>query len=227
MAKIKFGMIVTDMRGKLGGHVMSKNRSGAFARTKVTPTNPRTTSQMLSRSILSSVSSGWSNLTSAQRASWNNAVEDWMKTDIFGDLKKPSGKNLFSALNKNLLTGGLASILVAPPKTEIPYLSMSSTVVKIAGPLVTPNNLVVPAGFTLQISSTGALSAGTSFTDGKYRVIGYTPAGSIVPATVGTQYVAKFGSPVLGQNIYFQYKLIAIATGQAGVPERVKASTIA
>ena len=77
MAKIKFGMMMTDARGKLGGQVFSKNRSGAYVRTKVTPVNPRTAAQPLSRSILGTLSASWSGLTEVQRRSWNAAVDDW------------------------------------------------------------------------------------------------------------------------------------------------------
>ena len=38
--KIKFGSEVVDGRGKIGGHVYSKNKGGAYKRTKVTPSNP-------------------------------------------------------------------------------------------------------------------------------------------------------------------------------------------
>ena len=75
--KIKFGAIVTDGRGKIGGHVASKNRSGAYMRTKVTPSNPNTASQSQARSILASASQNWRNLTDSQRKAWNNAVSDW------------------------------------------------------------------------------------------------------------------------------------------------------
>jgi hypothetical protein len=45
MAKINFGQTVNDARGKLGGTVFSKNKSGAYTRRKVTPANPRTVAQ--------------------------------------------------------------------------------------------------------------------------------------------------------------------------------------
>lgn len=223
MAKIKFGMMMTDARGKLGGQVFSKNRSGAFVRTKVTPTNPRTLAQMLSRSILASVSSAWAELTIAQRASFNGAVEDWQKTDIFGDLKKPSGKNLHSGLSKNRLQIGQSALLTAPSKVEIPFLGITAVEVSLADVDVVIDGAVIPVGFVAQVSSTGALSAGTSYTDGKYRVIGYQSAGAYDSAQIYADYLAKFGTPAVGQNVYFQVKLIAVASGQAGVPERVKA----
>ena len=89
MARIKFGMMMTDARGKLGGQVFSKNRSGAYVRTKVTPSNPRSMAQMSSRSILGSLSVMWNSLTLEKVSAWNAATADWQKTDIFGDLKKP------------------------------------------------------------------------------------------------------------------------------------------
>jgi len=38
--KTLFGAIVVDGRGKLGGHVASKNRHGSYFRTKVSPSQP-------------------------------------------------------------------------------------------------------------------------------------------------------------------------------------------
>lgn len=92
--KIKFGALVTDGRGKLGGHVASKNRSGNYLRTKVTPSNPQTAAQQATRAVLGSLSTAWSGLTLAQRNSFNSAVGDWSGTNIFGDIKNPTGKNL-------------------------------------------------------------------------------------------------------------------------------------
>jgi hypothetical protein len=43
--KMKFGAIVTEGRGKIGGHVASKNKSGAYLRTKVTPVNRQSVAQ--------------------------------------------------------------------------------------------------------------------------------------------------------------------------------------
>jgi len=58
--KIKFGAIVVAGSGKIGGHVASKNRGGAYLRTKVTPTNPNSPAQAGARALLASLSTGWS-----------------------------------------------------------------------------------------------------------------------------------------------------------------------
>lgn len=226
MAKIKFGMMMTDARGKLGGQVFSKNRSGAYVRTKVTPSNPRTPDQMAGRGILGSLSASWSGLTDLQRRAWNNAVSDWERTDIFGDSRKPTGKNLFTGLNKEIEQSGDTRILVPPAKVVIPELEPLEPVIEIAKGEVSLNTGAVPVGFKLQISATAPLSQGTSFVKDKLRVIGYAPAGALTPTTIYTNYTDKFGAPTVDANIHFAVKLVA-TTGQTGVRVTAKADVLA
>lgn len=216
MAKIKWGMIVTDGRNKLGGQVFSKNRAGAYIRTKVTPVNPKTSFQMASRQLLGALSSAWSTLTSAQREAWNSVVEEWQKTDIFGDLRKPTGKNLFTGLNKNRADIGGAVQNLPPEKVEIPIISTFRAEFKIGDKELSVGIATVPVGMALQISATPPMSAGTSFAKNQLRVIGSVPAGAFVPTDAWILYQDRFGEPVLGQNIQVAVRYIAL-TGQAGV----------
>src|SRR5690606_18792227 len=100
--KMKWGALVVDGRNKIGGQVASKNRGGSYLRTKVTPANPQTVAQSIVRSIFTVLSQAWRTLTQAQRNAWNAAVTDWQRTDIFGDIKSPSGFTLYMRLNQNL-----------------------------------------------------------------------------------------------------------------------------
>jgi hypothetical protein len=98
--KIKFsGIGVVDGRGKLNGTVFSRNRSGAIARVKVTPINPNTASQANARSILTSLSQSWRTLNQSVILVWNNAVADFQSTDVFGDLRTPTGINCFIVIS--------------------------------------------------------------------------------------------------------------------------------
>ena len=70
IARILFGNIVSEARGKLGGVVFSRNTSGAYARQKVSPVQPRTPAQLNQRSRLTAVSKVWETLTQNQREAW-------------------------------------------------------------------------------------------------------------------------------------------------------------
>ena len=108
---------MTDARGKLGGQVFSKTRSGSVIRTKVTPVNPQTSAQSVARALFGRISQRWRVLTDVQRNAWASAAEEAAKTNVFGDQYFSSGKNFFQELNGNILnaTGGSVAIFDTPP----------------------------------------------------------------------------------------------------------------
>ena len=223
--KLKFGAIVTDGRGKIGGHVASKNRAGAYLRTKVTPTNPNSVAQAQARGILASLSQGWGQLTDSQRLGWNDAVKEWGTTDIFGDIKNPSGINLYVKLNSNLLNIGGAVIATVPSKLETPTAYLTGAILDAAtGALTLSLSDVSADGVVGLVRSTPMLSSGVSFVKSQFRVIGYNQVANDV-LTVNGAYTAKFGSPTLGSNIYFSVQLV-LANGQKTVEQKVKAQVV-
>lgn len=224
MAKIKFGMVVTDARGKLGGQVFSKNRSGAYVRTKVTPVNPATAAQTSVRSSFGAISQAWSALTEAQRIGFNDAVQNWATTDIFGDLKNPTGKNLFLRLNQQLVQSGQAQITDAPAKKEMVEGIITSVAVLTVSVEIEPDNIYSGADANVMVFATPKLTAGTTFVKNKLRLIHTSLASTLDPTNVWDDYVTKFGLPVVGDNIYFGFKYV-LDNGQAS-PMQVLKGTI-
>lgn len=221
MAKIKFGMMMTDARGKLGGQVFSKNRAGAYVRTKVTPKNNRTEFQQASRSILGALSASWSSLTESQRRAWNDAVTDWQTTDIFGDLRKPTGKNLFTGLNKEILQSAGVQINLPPEKEEVPILTIDAATADATAGTITIKTLGDTSGAKIQVWATPAMSQGTTFINDKLRVIGYVSGSNGASVDAGTLYSDRFSAIQTGQNIWVQIKVV-LPNGQVSVPVRAK-----
>ncbi len=155
---------MVDGRGKAGGHVMSKNRGGAYMRTKVTPSNPQTTSQQTTRSSLSSFAQSFRSLTQLQIAGWNNAVQNFKGTNIFGDVVNPSGINLYVKLNTLLALVGAAPLTDAPLPGEVAsLLTLSGAAAAGAGTFTvafTPTP--VPADHSLVILASKQFSPGVS-----------------------------------------------------------------
>jgi hypothetical protein len=216
--KIQFGSIVVAGSGKIGGHVASRNKAGAYLRTKVTPVNPSTAYQQAARGLLASLSTQWSGLTDAQRFSFNDAVSQFAKTDIFGDIKNPSGFNLFVKLNSNLVNSGQAQITTAPEKIEIPFSPISAILMDVSDSSLDVNfGDAALDGAKVMVWATPPLSAGTSFAKNKLRLIGtYTVAAATLDA--GADYIARFGAFTAGANIQVQVRAV-VATGQVSAPQ--------
>lgn len=226
MAKIKFGMIVVDGRGKLGGHVLSKNRAGAYARTKVTPVNPQTVFQTAARSLFGVISQQWSGLSDAARSGWNSAVAEWQKTDIFGDLKQPSGKALFQRLNNQAQSAGYPAVTSAPAKLEMVEGIITAVEHNDSNGDVTLTGAYSGANARLYIFATPPLSAGTTFVKNKLRALTSQLGSTYDGTAVFDEYNAKFGAPDVGANVYFGVKYV-LPNGQASPMQVVKASVIA
>lgn len=216
--KIKWGALVTEGRGKLGGHVASKNKSGAILRTKVTPVNPQTSAQASARSRLGGNSQAWSVLTEEQRSSWNALASETSKTNIFGDQYFPSGKNLFTSVNNNLVMIGRPQIAEAPVFAELPFIiGMTAGVVSSAGEInLTINVSGSVVGNALVIEATAPSSAGKYNFDGAFRKIFVAITGAVpTPQALQTAYVEKFGFPVEGKKIAFRAYYVSVSGGNA------------
>lgn len=227
MAKIKFGMMMTDARGKLGGQVFSKNRAGAYVRTKVTPVNPQTALQQEGRELLGSLSQQWGLLTQAQIDEWNQAVDEWKTTDVFGDIKKPTGKNLFVKLNmvrKRYFPAEL--VLQVPPIKQALDIYVPTLVEFNATQVLITMNEQLGSGEHFLIRYTQPLSRGVSFVKNKYRVLGTRDTESNTGGAGNVQIVIdKTDLPIdftqaVGNNIHFEVQAV-VETGQLGVKTNI------
>src|SRR5882672_6567831 len=222
--KLKFGAIVADGRGKIGGHVMSKNRGGAYMRTKVTPSNPRTSFQSTVRSNLTTLSQGWRALSASAIAAWNGAVSNFTGTDIFGDIKTPSGLNLYVKLNANLLEVGTPALALPPlpgavvgPATITPTAAAGANTFSVAW-----TGGAVPANTAWIIQATKQVSPGKSFIKNLYRDVHVLAAAAATPYNFDANYTARFGALVAGEKIGVQITAVNLLTGQKSIPQNVE-----
>jgi hypothetical protein len=220
--KAKFGAIIVAGSGKIGGHVASKNRGGAYLRTKVTPTNPQSIAQGAVRARMTSLSQGWRGLSASQRAGWNGAVGDFQKTNVFGDITKPSGINLYTKLNANLMEAGAAQIVVPPLPDSVGSPETLSAVfdATLLTMVLTFTPSPIPAGTAWIVRATEQVSPGISNLSGKYRNIEVLPAATMTGADIVASYVARFGGLVAGRKIGIELVAVNTVTGQKGASVR-------
>lgn len=218
MSKIKWGAIVVDGRGKLGGHVFTKTKSGATMRTKVTPVNPQTAAQASARSRLGGNSQAWASLNEEQRSGWNALASETSKTNIFGDQYFPSGKNLFTSVNNNLVMTGSGVLVDAPRFTELPFITLMEASVNVSVEEISLQVEIAGSavGTALVIEASQPSSPGKYNFDGAFRQIAVAN-GSAAPTAKALWdfYVAKFGAPALGKKIAFRAYYVDKSAGNA------------
>src|SRR4249920_1572234 len=225
--KAKFGSFIVDGRGKVNGHVISKNRAGSYIRTKVTPVNPRTSFQLAVRSRLQTQSTNWRTLTAANRASFNSAVKNFQKTNIFGDLKTPSGFNLYQRLNNNLLKAGQAILSNAPAPGSVLTTTIGVLTATVAGQVLSlALTGATPAATTCIVRATPPLSAGINFVKSQLRIITTFPAASATPLVLTAAYPVKFGAFLAGQKIFVSIEFVNNVTGQNSTQQIVSAIAV-
>lgn len=220
--KIKWGLMVTEGRGKLGGHVASKNRSGAYFRTKTSPVNPNTVAQSAVRQELAIVSKAWDSLTEEQRNTWNEAAGtgEWNRNDVFGDSRKPTGKNLFASINlvSRRVTG--SALRVVPEKASFASMATEDVILYFLGE-GTPSAIElgvqitgdVTSGTIFEVQATPPVSAGRTYFKNDYRFISasnvVSNAGNSL--NLGAEWVSKFGEiseNQVGKKIAFRYRQV-------------------
>jgi hypothetical protein len=226
--KVKFGAIVTEGRGKLGGHVASRNSGGAYFRTRVTPVNPQTSLQQSYRAVFGSISRSWRSLSESAREAWNNAVSNWSKTDVFGDVKNPSGFNLHQKLNMIMNTISQPFLTLPPDPADVPPVSLSSinylpgqidlNLVSASGPLTSDTILVVEA--------TPPVSPGKKFVANLMRVVTTIEGNAVFlgPGNDGVLeisdfYTERFGAyeSMIGKKIYVNVRTVDAGSGSRSV----------
>lgn len=221
--KIKWGALVVDGRGKIGGQIASKNGAGAYMKNKVTPSNPQTPAQTAARALFGSISAGWSALTASQIAAWNGAVSDWTSTNIFGDLKKPSGKALYQRLNNQALSVGLAAISNPPAKLDLPNNPITAIPIAVGAATLDATGASTDAAVRVVVWGTPPVSAGTKNVKSQLRQL-YSVAGDSYDAAAAfTAYEEKFGALATGQNVFIGVKYV-LASGQASPLQVLKAT---
>lgn len=212
-----FGLV--DGRGKLNGHVASKNRSGAYVRTKVSPSNPRTAFQLTVRSRLTFFAQSWRALAAASIEAWNAAVNQFQKTNVFGDKVNPTGLDLYTRLNANLQNAGAAA-LTDPPLPEGAEQPVVGTVVITNGGAKTVAYTGTTVASRIIVEATPGLSPGIRSLNGRFRQIGTFAGGTASPLDIASMYEAKFGDPAVGLLVGVQLKAINLTTGEASLVSR-------
>lgn len=220
MAKYK-GIVWSDARGKVNGLVYSRNTYGVYVRGLSSPVQPQTLAQMLVRAHLQNLTRAWRDLTQAQRDAWNALAAQVTLTDTLGNTYNPSGEQLYTGLNMNLILIGEPTIQTPPPApVEVPTPSQVTVTATGGG---TPALTVAWAGGDANTSAliyaTSTLSEGRNFIrPSEFRRIAIGSGAGSPALNILTAWQNKYGpapNPADGK-VAVRVKLVDPNTGFAG-----------
>lgn len=117
MALVKLGGLAQDVRGTLNGSVFSRNRGGAYIRSKVSPLQPVSPASSRVRAAFKSTAQRWATvLDDFQRSAWDAFAAVHPFVNVFGDAITLSGIAMYEALNQRCRLCG-ESYIDDPPTT--------------------------------------------------------------------------------------------------------------
>lgn len=195
MARINFGLSIASASGKVGGNVFSRNRYGAYMRTKSNPVNPNTPAQAASRQAFRDLSNRFSAiLDDAQRGQWDTYAKAVPVRTAKGNFETITANAMYVRCNAARVAAGLAIVDDGP------------------------STLLLPApctiGATSMVASTNTLSVGFTNTEAPFAA---AEGGLLVYACQPVQATRNFiGAP---------YRFVMVAEGSSSPPTSPKTST--
>lgn len=222
MALVKFGMVVSDIRGSVGGVTFSRNSSGAVARKRTAGVNPNTVAQQAVRGLFNDVAQAWRNLSSANQDTWITQAPNYTRVNRLGETVSYTGQQLFNHLNGQLLQLGQAVVDVAIPPLSIEVATAASVVAVQTTDDIVINGLASTGGDDIiAVYATPAMSAGRRFTSkSMYRLIQIKPASTASGnLDVTTAYENIYGVTPTdmfeGSKVFFRLLRVSTVNGQA------------
>ncbi|TES91564.1 MAG: hypothetical protein E3J94_03660 [Desulfobacteraceae bacterium] len=130
MALIKYGGGIVQMSGSIAGTTHARNRYGNYARARTKPVNPKSTNQVLVRSIMAELTTRWSQtLSAAQRTAWNLYGSSVPMKNKLGEVIRLTGFNHYIRSNHWFSRMGRTLVDDGPIIFELPAMdpTMSCT----------------------------------------------------------------------------------------------------
>lgn len=230
-ASAKYGVIVTDLKGSIGGTTFKGTSSGGVLQNKITraaqgKNGGKVTKSDAGRLINTQQNQTaniqkWRVLSDLQRATWVAGAPSFPFINKFGESYTPSAYQLFLSVNNNRLATGAAALNDCPlpgAVTNCPAISVTASIGGAPVFEVTSSNV---ANHVQTLYCSGPQSSGKNFDSGRMKAIAVFPAGTSWPQDIDGAYQNVFGTIPVGGNYWFEMKITKSDAGRQGLPYRV------
>lgn len=227
MARAKYGAIITEIKGKIGGTVFQGSRSGGVIKNK--PNNKSSSGSgkltkadagrlFLPQRTISTLASNWRLLSVSDQLAWNTSAPLYPFTDKYGQPYTGSGYQLYMSINSNLLLIGADPLDIPPAPSDIEPTPPFTIDWTTPGSVIIDTPSPVPANYVLQLYATPCMSLGRKPSNGDYKLIALFTPGFTFPYDLITNFTENLGSPLVGGQVWFSGKLTKADAGRNSVP---------
>lgn len=204
MAKVRYGSIVTEIKGGIAGQVFQGGNVGFVLRSKgYTPGISNVRRQSATRT-LSTVTSAWRSLSDSNRAAWEALALTWPFVDKFGNTYYGSGYQVFVSYN-NALVAMEEDIVNTPAAFVMPTDPGTITLntLTTAAMAIDVPNLDLLAD-NLQIFASAPVSAGRNGNNIRMNFIDSFDYSIPGPFSLFTKYQSVYGAYHTGAKVFFK-----------------------
>lgn len=203
MAIIKFGVLVTGVRGQVGGGIFSANKSGPFLKSWQYPIVPPTPEELLQRARLAELPTFWRDQTQTFRDDWDTAAASgsYDRVNSLGQTYQLSGYQLFVSFKRiqQTMTG---SITATTPSVGVP--TPPPDVAGSASEATQDIQLDLTAGdytgsYRAYIEAQPIRSVALVSLPGRWKFMKAQAKATPTSISIAAEYIPKFGPLVEGQ----------------------------
>jgi hypothetical protein len=201
MARVQYGTIVTEIKGKNQGHVFQGGNVGFVLRSKGYTKGISSQQRSTANSIISLNASLWRKLSDAQRTLWNNLAPNWLFVNKFGQTYQGNGFQIFCAYNGYYNTINQAHVNVPGTPSAPPTLGPSTLTFSLATVLQWSDSNSGDAGDYVSFYASAPVSAGRNTNHARYKLLKNTPSDGSPDYDLTSEYEAMYGTPHIGQRV--------------------------
>ncbi len=205
MAKVRYGSIVTELKGHIQGQVFQGGNVGFVLRNKGYTPGISNVRRQFATSVLSTVTATWRSLSDAQRSQWASLALTWPFVDKFGNTYYGSGFQVFTAYNAALVQLDEDQVLVPnafvmptdPGTITLTTLTTSAFAFTVPNTDLESDNLIVFAS--------APVSAGRNGNNIRMNKIDIFDYSISPPFSLFTKYVNVYGNYHVGAKIFLKF----------------------
>lgn len=221
MARIKYGAVVTDIRGSIGGTTFQGNAYGSTVKNKSLMVRPNTVRQNITKNIFSASVKAWRAFSDSARENWNTFAADFPQYTKNDPTVQLTGFNAFVKWQSALYLGaGLGSLPQTTPVTSLPTLDTASPSLSYFGPdlQLAPNFSINDSTWLVNwFLSSPRLPSQLFFGSQRRFIIQTLNTG--IAYTITNEYIGQFGIlPEVGDFVNISMVLYTLGGGVVLAP---------